>query len=75
MRTGNIYKCSAGETFDSIAREVYGNEKYAAELLSENVKLCGELVFKGGERLYLPDITDNVDTATGLPATKAPWKE
>lgn len=31
-----IYTCSAGETFDSVARNVYGDENYAPELLCSN---------------------------------------
>ena len=32
--SGYVWPCSAGETFDEIALMVYGNEKYAAELMS-----------------------------------------
>lgn len=70
--SGYAYLCSAGETFDSIALAVYGNEKYAAELLSFNPELCEKMVFVGGETLILPviDISENE-----ADAESAPWKE
>lgn len=71
--SGNGYPCSAGETFDSVSLAVYGDEKYAAELLCANPELCMKPVFDGGEILLLPvvEILDNGEIA---PAT-APWKE
>ena len=74
--TGLTYTCSAGETFDKVALEVYGDEKYACELLNANPKLCLLTEFAGGEILQLPEVyfppDDNVDEA--MPA-RAPWKE
>lgn len=76
--SGYIYRCSAGESFDSIAREQYQDEKYAAELLCVNPELAGKLVFEGGEQLYLPEIeipeTGDSEEETMEP-DKAPWKE
>ena len=75
--TGYIYNCSGGETFDSIAREVYKNEKYAPELLSANPELDRKSVFLGGEKVLLPKIdipTDDVLGAQIIPKTP-PWKE
>ena len=77
MMSEYIYKCSAGETFDSIALDVYDDEKFAAELMSVNPEQCDKLVFDGGEELRLPliefldDDEDDVDVTTD----KAPWKE
>ena len=34
--SGQGYRCSAGETFDSVALNVYGDEKYACELLNNH---------------------------------------
>lgn len=73
--SGYIHRCSAGETFDSVALRVYGDEKYAAELMSTNVELCEKLVFTGGEILVLPVVTVDTDAYTGQPITAAPWKE
>lgn len=72
--SGYSYHVSAGETFDSVALQVYGDEKYAAELLSANVEHCGKLVFTGGEKLRLPVI--EVETEDdGQIIGSAPWKE
>ena len=77
--SGQIYKCSAGETFDSIALAVYDDEVYASELLNANPALCRVQVFTGGEELALP-VVEVVETETNenaddyMPAN-APWKE
>lgn len=74
--TGQVYLCSAGETFDSVALTLYGEEAYAAELLNANPSLCRKPVFTGGEVLALPivEIVENTSGNTYMPA-KAPWKE
>ena len=72
--SGEQYLCVAGETFDSVALIVYGNEKYAAELLCANPTACGITQFTGGELLDLPVIEIPAPSDNGAPA-KAPWKE
>lgn len=67
------YLCSAGESFDSVALAVYGDEKFAAELLMENPELVGKLVFSGGERLRCPEVETEEDRA-GKRILDAPWK-
>ena len=52
--SGYKYHCSAGETFDSAAVNIYGDEQYAADLLWANPSLCDKLVFTGGEMLVVP---------------------
>lgn len=71
-KSGYIYHASGKETFDSIALSMYGDEKYASDLMSANPELTGKIVFVGGEKLFLP-IVEEEDTE-GLPTT-APWKE
>lgn len=71
------YICSAGETFDSIARQVWGDERYAAELLCANPEYAGQTIFLGTETLYLPTIyipKEEADEMSVEPI-KAPWKE
>ena len=72
--SGYVYVCSAGETFDSVAREVYGNEKYAAEILCANPECATKIVFAGDEKLYLPSIFVLPQDQAELPTTP-PWKE
>lgn len=72
----NTYHCSGGETFDSVALRVYGNEKYACELLNANPALCRIPVFTGGEILNLPVIAiPEEDDAGVYTSVNAPWKE
>lgn len=73
--TDYAYQCSGGESFDSVALEVYGDEKYAAELLNANPELGNKLVFQGGETIALPQINLRVNSQTGQQISAAPWKE
>lgn len=68
--SGYGYVCAAGESFDGVARKLFGDEKYAAELLNANPEEDGKLVFSGGEVLRLPviDAEEEENTAT------APWR-
>lgn len=76
--SGQYYRCSAGESFDAAALAVYGDEKFAAELLQANPELGGLALFQGGEILRLPvvEVPEDEDEQDNLymPAT-APWKE
>lgn len=75
--SGNGYVCSEAETFDLVALMVYGDEKYAAELMNANPELCHIAMFSGGEILYLPivEVVEDDGSGTGFMPTKAPWKE
>lgn len=74
--SGQRYRCSAGETFDSVALAVYGDEKYACELLNANPPLCTVPVFLGGEVLELPVVVVPEDEQENVYApASAPWKE
>ena len=71
-----IYLCSAGETFDQVALDVYGDEKYGADILCANPEHSGRAVFIGGERLRLPEIAIPEETyGVKIASDKAPWKE
>lgn len=71
--SGYGYTASAGESADSIARELYGDEKYAAELLCANPELGGKARMTGGELWRLPVI--DLPTEEAAAPEKAPWKE
>jgi len=79
--SGQIYICSRGETFDIIADNIYGDEKYACELLSANPSLCHIPVFMGGETLEIPVVevvsidSDTDNGAVDYMPANAPWKE
>lgn len=72
--SGYQYNASGGETFDSIARDVYGDEKYAADLMCANPEYCRKIVMTGGEIILLPLVTFPPEDRGALPET-APWKE
>lgn len=75
--SGQGYICSAGDTYDSVALSVYGDENYSCELLASNPELCTVTMFKGGEVLKLPvvEIPDVGDDEENYMPAKAPWKE
>ncbi len=70
--SGKGYVCAAGEHFDEAALTLFGDEKYAAELLNANPALCRKTVFEGGEILHIP-VLDTED-AGRTAAETAPWK-
>lgn len=73
--SGQEYICAANESFDSIALQVYDDEKYAADLMNANPDYCGQTVFNGGEVLRLPVVVVPEDNdETELANTIAPWK-
>ncbi len=71
--SGYGYTCAAGETMDSVALDIYGDEKYAAELMAANPEYTGQAVFFGMEKLRLPVV--EVQGQTAEEPTEAPWKE
>ena len=71
METEKTYICLNGESLDSIALKLWGDEKYAAELTWANPEESGKIVFDGGEILKLPDIDLPED---GTISDIAPWK-
>lgn len=75
--SGYGYRCAAGETFDLVALSLFGDEKYAAELISANPEYTDRIVFDGTETLRIPvvslpdeDAADETDMSSA-----APWKE
>ena len=71
--SGYQYTCSGGETFDSIALELFDDEKYAADLMCANPEYCDCFVFTGGEKILIPVIDTEADEEHT--PVKAPWKE
>ena len=74
--SGQTYRCSAGEMIDTIALTIYGDEKYACELLNANPGHSLTQIFEGGEILNLPvvEIPEN-NVGSARMADVAPWKE
>lgn len=74
--SGYVYRCSAGETFDKVALNIYDHEKYAADLMNANPEYVHLAVFTGDELLSLPvvEIPENESENEYAPSA-APWKE
>ena len=74
--SGYVHRCSAGETFDKVALNIYDHEKYAADLMNANPGYVRRAVFRGDEVLSLPvvEIPENENENEYAPST-APWKE
>lgn len=72
--SGYEYHCSASDSFDGVALAVYGDEKYAADLMNANPRYSGMTVFGGGEVLELPALDVPEDDEGAMANTIAPWK-
>lgn len=72
--SGYEYHCAAGDSFDGVALEVYGDEKYAADLMNANPEYCGMTVFNGGEALLIPALDVPEEDEGVIANTIAPWK-
>ena len=66
MRIARIYTCAQGDTWDSIALDVYGDETYAALLLKSNPGVT----LGGGVEIEAPELGEE---STGQ-STDAPWR-
>ena len=78
--SGIVYIAKAGDTFDGIALEAFGNEKYAADLLCANPSMSEKMILDGGEEILFPvvDLTEdeiNAEDSEGYTLANAPWKE
>ena len=69
-----IYIASAGESVDSIALKLYGDERYAKDILISNPQISGRMMLTGGERLLIPEM-QNTSDREGKTISSAPWKE
>jgi len=58
----------SGDTWDTVAKRVYGNELLADLLMSNNFGLLDTMVFTGGVEIICPDKPSAVDI--DLP----PWR-
>lgn len=55
------YTTIQGETWDEIARKVYGGEEYATILMTSNYPYLDILVFSAGTVLNTPDLPEYDD--------------
>ena len=57
---GTVYKTKSGDTWDVIAKEVYGSEAYTAFLMENNQRLLNYFVFPEGITLVIKDKPEEV---------------
>lgn len=62
------YTTKSGDTWDVIAREVYGSEYHADALMAANPKYIDTFRFSSGVVLNTPEVAD------GREGTLPPWK-
>lgn len=63
-----MYVTKSGDTWDRIARAVYGNEYHADALMAANPKYIDVYQFSSGVALNTPDVEDARE------GTLPPWK-
>lgn len=63
------YTCRAGESFDLLAGQAYGQEVMASTIIAANPDLCDVVLFEGGEAIDLPTV-ERVESPDTLP----PWR-
>ncbi len=63
------YQTIQGDTWDMIAKKVYGDEKHMDFLMAHNFPLLDQLVFSAGVQVKVPDLPENV--SSDLP----PWRQ
>lgn len=64
-----MYRTKSGDTWDSIAFELYGNEQYAQSLIEANKAYIDTVIFSANILLNAPEITKTASSS--LP----PWKQ
>jgi phage tail protein X len=65
------YTTKQGDMWDSIAKNLYGSEKYAEQLMQANTAYISTVVFSAGIVLTVQDVNTAVNTnASSLP----PWR-
>ena len=60
-----------GDTWDILAKKIYGNELFMEELIKANIHFRKTVIFSAGVVLNVPDVdTTSADFEGNLP----PWK-
>jgi phage tail protein X len=65
------YQTKLGDTFDSIAFSLLGDEKYTRELMEANPDYLEVVIFSGGIDLTIPDISN----ANNISGSMPPWRK
>ena len=69
------YRTVLGDTWDIIAKKVYGDEFLADQLMDANRDLINNFVFLEGIEVECPDIENSSGTGTGYPEGYPEWRD
>ena len=61
-----VYRTIQGDTWDMIAKKVYGSEKYMDYLMANNFPLLDEFVFSAGTEVRILELPES--ESSDLPA-------
>lgn len=67
--SSELYETQLGDTWDIVAKLIYGSEIYADYLMQSNPKHIATAIFSAGTILYIPALPD--EEIEGLPE----WRE
>lgn len=65
----NTYTTVQNDTWDIIAKKVYGEERYADYLMQNNFKCIDIFLFSAGTVLNTPELVETTDS------TLPPWRQ
>lgn len=65
-----MYKTQQGDTWDVIAKRLYGTEECMRELLEANPQYRKVVIFPAGIELINPTVEEPINAISALP----PWK-
>ena len=51
-----FYETQLGDTWDVIAKNIYGDEKYADYVMENNPTLIATTIFSAGTLVWIPDL-------------------
>ncbi len=57
----STYETKQGDTWDLMAYDLYGDEKYMRYLMEANLPLLDIMVFSSGVKIYVPDLPEETD--------------
>lgn len=57
----STYETKQGDTWDLMAYDLYGDEKYMRYLMEANLPLLDIMVFSSGAKVYVPDLPEETD--------------
>ena len=64
----STYTTIQGDTWDVIARKIFGDTKYTGNIIMANLRYMDYFVFPSGIELSVPDVD------TTQPSAPVPWK-